>query len=144
MAEGSASVRVNVPPDQVFPYVADLETAPEWVPDLVSMKKVSDGEVGVGTRYAEVVQMGKSTADAELEVTAYEPHRLFAHKGQGGPSRFTGRFVMEPDGDGTKVTHQYTVTMTGFYRVLSPFVRGWVRKNAEEGLENLKKTLEQR
>lgn len=144
MAQGEIQLRVNRPPAEVFPFVGDLEKAPQWVPDLVSVTKVTEGGVRVGTRYDEVVKMGKSTAPAELEVTEYEPDRLFAHTGEGGPSRFTGRFLLEPDGEGTLITHSYSVKMTGLYKLLSPFVNSWVRKNGRAGMQNLKRIIESR
>ena len=142
MAEGSIEFRVAVPPEQVFALLGDLTRAPEWVPDLVSVEKLGSGPVGVGTRYHEVVKMGSQTSEAELEVTDYDPPRLFAHKGRGGPSTFTGRFVLEPDGDGTRVTHEYTVKLSGFAKLMTPFVVGWVRKNTEAASANVRRVLE--
>jgi len=56
---GTASLFVERSPEEVFAYVANLENAPDWVPDLVSVSKTSEGNVGVGTRYTEVVKMGE-------------------------------------------------------------------------------------
>ena len=130
-------------PEEAFDLVADLEKAPSWVPDLVSMNKVSDGEVGVGTRYAEVVQMGKNQGDAVLEITEYVAPRIFAFKGQGGPSRFTGRYVLEPAADGTAITHHYSVRLTGIMWLFSFVTNSWVRKNTAAGMENLKGLLDE-
>ena len=55
---GTASLFVERSPEEVFAYVANLENAPDWVPDLVSVTKTSEGEIGVGIRYTEVVKMG--------------------------------------------------------------------------------------
>ena len=140
--KGDFTIQVSKPPAEVFAYIADLENAPQWVPDLVSVTKVSAGVVGVGTRYDEVVRMGGKESTAELEVTEYEPDRTFAHKGQGGPAHFTGRFIVEPDKGGTRLRHEYTVEMTGFAKLMAPFANRWVKKNTEAGLENLKRKLE--
>jgi carbon monoxide dehydrogenase subunit G len=142
MAQGLLTFRVNKPPEAVFPFVGNLERAPEWVPDLLSMRKVSDGPVGVGTRYEETVRMGSKISDATLEVTEYDPPYTFAHIGQGGPSRFTARFVLKPDGHATIVTHEYTVSLTGMAKLLSPVINGWVRRNTEAGIDNLRRLIE--
>lgn len=142
MAQGTIEFRVDAPPEKVFALLGDLTRAPEWVPDLISVEKLGDGPVGVGTRYHEVVKMGSQTSEAELEVTDYDPPRLFAHKGRGGPSTFTGRFVMEPDGDGTRVTHEYTVQLSGFAKLMTPFITGWVRKNSEAAADNVRRLMD--
>ena len=139
--EGKVSFRVERPREEVFAYLADLEKAPEWVPDLVSVKKVTEGPVGVGTRYEEVVRTGSRMATAELEVTDHDPPRLFAHRGQGGPSHFTGRFELAQDGAGTLVTHHWSVRMSGVFKLMAPLASGWVRKNVDAGVENLRRRL---
>lgn len=142
MARGSLVFSVARPPSAVFELLADLERAPEWVPDLVSVEKTTPGPVGVGTRYSEVVQMGKQTSTAELEVTEYERDRVFAHDGEGGPSRFSARFTLKPEGDGTRVTHEYTVRLRGLFKLMTPFIMGWVRKNSQAATVELKRLLE--
>jgi carbon monoxide dehydrogenase subunit G len=142
MPEGLLTFRVNKPPDEVFPYVGNLERAPEWVPDLISMHKVGDEPVGVGTCYEETVKMGGKTSEATLEVTEFDPPYTIAHKGRGGPASFTGRFVLRPDGHATIVTHEYTVAISGIAWLLSPIIGGWVRRNAEAGIKNLKRLIE--
>ena len=140
--QGTVTVSVNAPPEVAFAYVADLENAPEWVNDLVSMQKTTDGDVGIGTRYTEVVQMGKQQSEAELEVTEYDPPRLFAHKGKGGPAEFTARFILHPEGSGTRIEHHYTVKMSGIFALFAPLTNRWVRKNTESGMETLKTLLD--
>jgi carbon monoxide dehydrogenase subunit G len=142
MTEGLLTFRVNKPPEAVFPFVGNLERAPEWVPDLLTMQKVGDEPVGVGTRYDETVRMGSKTSKATLEVTEYDPPYAFAHKGQGGPSHFTARFVLKPDGHATIVTHEYSVRITGMAKLLTPVISGWVRRNTETGIDNLKRLIE--
>jgi uncharacterized protein YndB with AHSA1/START domain len=141
MPAGTIVIHVPRPIEDVFAFVGDLETAPQWVPDLVSMRKVTEGSIGVGTRYVEMVQMGKQQEEAQLRVTQIEPPRLFAFEGEGGPSRFQVRYVLESDEGGTKLTHDYTMQMTGCFWIMTPFVHGWVKKNSRAGLDNLRKLL---
>ncbi len=141
MAEATIQFQVAKTPDEVFPFISDLEKAIDWVPDLISVEKVSEGEIAVGTLYQEFVRVGKKTGHATLVVTEFEPNRVFAHKGQGGPSRFTGRFLLEPHDGGTRITYDYSVKMTGFSRLLTPVVGRWIRKNSEAAIQNLQKAL---
>ena len=140
--EGKIEISVRAKPDEAFAYLANLENAPEWVPDLISVRQTSEGDVGVGTRYTETVQMGKQTHEAELEITEYDPSRVFAHKGQGSPAKFSARFVLKPDGDGTRIKHHFTVRMTGLYKIFAPLTNRWVRKNTEAAMKALKTILD--
>jgi carbon monoxide dehydrogenase subunit G len=142
MASGIFSIRLERPPTAVFPFVSNLERAPEWVPDLVSVTKQTPGDVGVGTRYSEVVRMGNNTGTGTLEIMEYEAPHSFMHKGESGPARFVARITLEPDGDGTLLTHEYTVRMKGLFRFLDPLIGGWVRRNTETSLKNLRRIID--
>jgi carbon monoxide dehydrogenase subunit G len=142
MATGVFTIRLERPPEAVFPLVANLERAPEWVPDLVSVTKQTPGAIGPGTRYSEVVRMGNNTGTGQLEVVEYEPPLNFMHKGESGPARFVGRFTLEPDGSGTLLTHEYTVKLKGLFRFLDPLIGGWVGRNAQAGLANLSRIID--
>ncbi|MEX0762125.1 MAG: SRPBCC family protein [Dehalococcoidia bacterium] len=141
MTEGTIKTTVNRTPDEVFAYLANVERAPEWVPDILEVEKLTDGPVGVGTRFHQKVRQGAVTADVTVEITEFEPGRLLAQKGEGGPASFTGRFTLQPDGDRTEITHEYTMQLSGMARMLAPVISQWVRKNTETSFTNLKRAL---
>lgn len=142
MADGAFSIRLSRSPVAVFALISNLERSPEWVPDLVSVTKQTEGAVGVGTRYSEVVRMGNATGTGKLEVIEYEAPQTFVVKGEAGPTRFVARFTLQADGEGTLLTHQYTVRLNGFLRLLDPLVGGWVRRKAETSLANLRSIID--
>src|SRR6266705_2744063 len=47
-----AEVDVKRPPEEVFDYCSDHSNEPEWNPMMKRIEKLTDGPVGVGTRYA--------------------------------------------------------------------------------------------
>jgi carbon monoxide dehydrogenase subunit G len=143
MPKGTLTVHIDRSPADVFAVVSDLPGSSAWVPDLVSVTQLGDGPVGVGTQYSEVVKMGDKEGEGHLVVTDFEPGRLFAHKGQGGPARFSCRFECHADGTGTRLVHHYTVSMGGMMKMMAPFLGSWVRKNSEAAMANLKRLLEE-
>ena len=52
------------------------------------------------------------------------------------------RFTLEADGDGTLLTHEYTVRMKGLFRLLDPLVAAWMRRNNETALANLRHLID--
>jgi len=137
MPAGSVSLTVKRPLDEVFAYVADFERAPEWITDLVRVEKLTPGDVGVGTRFTQVVSLGGQELEGTMEVRAYEPPHVYAYEGEGGPTRFTARFTLTPEGESTLIRHDYEVVLGGGLALMAPVVSGWLKKNSETALENL-------
>jgi len=42
------SVFINLPPEDIFAYVCDLENMVDWASTTVSIRKTSPGEIGAG------------------------------------------------------------------------------------------------
>ena len=139
MPSGSLSLTLQASPEAAFAVVSDLLRAPEWVPDLVSVTKVSDGPVGVGTRFTEVVQMGDKRGDGELWVTVFEP-KISSRKRM--ERAFGARFTIEPEGDGCRITHDYEVKLSGMARLMAPLMGKWVEKNSAHAMQDLKQLIE--
>ena len=142
MPQGSITFTVKKSPSEAFAYIADMENAPNWVPDLVSVEKATPGDVRVGTVFNEVVRMGDKEMAGSMEVTEYDPPRVYAHAGEGGPSKFSARFTFEADGEGTRVVHDYEVEVGGVLKLMSPVIGGWVKCNSERAVEELKRILD--
>ena len=142
MTEGELVFHVSRPPDAVWAVLVDLENAPDWVPDLVSVSKLTPGDVGVGTRYHEIIEMSGNRTEAELEITTFDPPRVIAYSGKGGPAEFATTFTLAPDGDGTKVTQVYSVQLKGMMRFMEPVIRGWMQTNNAVAVDKLTRLLE--
>ena len=56
-------------PEDVFDYLSDMGNEVRWNPDCVSMEQLTDGPVGVGTRFRAKWKQGPVVF---TEVTAYE------------------------------------------------------------------------
>ena len=67
--------------DAAFAYVADFARQAEWDPNTLSSRRIDDGELGVGARFALEVRMGRRTSVMEYRITEYAP------PGEGRPHR---------------------------------------------------------
>ena len=56
-------------PEDVFDYLSDMGNEVRWNPDCISMEQLTDGPVGVGTRFRAKWKQGPVVF---TEVTAYE------------------------------------------------------------------------
>ena len=62
-------------PDALFAYLADLECLPEWQSGVVSARRTSAGEMGVGATAHIARQLMGHRIEAPLTVSEYEPPR---------------------------------------------------------------------
>ena len=63
-------------PEDVFDYLSDLGNEVRWNPDCLSMEQLTDGPVGVGTRFRAKWKQGPVIF---AEVTAYERPRTWTY-----------------------------------------------------------------
>ena len=67
--------QIQAPPDAVYAALANPDGWHEWMPGLIRIERLTEGEFGVGTQWREVRKMfGKEAAEV-FEVSAVEPGR---------------------------------------------------------------------
>jgi len=141
MPSASRSITIRRSPDDVFAFVADGTTAPQWRPGVMDIALVSG--TAVGARYRQGVKgPGGRRVDADYEVTEFEPGRRLAFRAVAGPVRPTGAYELEAVPDGTQLTFSLAADL-GFPKSL--LMGGAVQKSmdAEVGsLTRLKALLE--
>jgi uncharacterized protein YndB with AHSA1/START domain len=107
-------VVIDAPIQRVWATLADVEGQPRWMRDLKSVRLLTPGPVGVGTRAeGEIRIFGIGVLDP-ITITAFDPPRRFAirHEGQ-----FNGEGVMElePGADGTTTIVRWHETIVPPY-----------------------------
>ena len=97
------SVLVPAPPAVVWAEVERIEDHPTWMADAVGVEFTSDERRGVGTRISVLTRIGPFRTTDEMEFTEWIPPRAMGVSHQ-GLFTGTGRFTLEPHGDGTRFT----------------------------------------
>ena len=135
MPAASRTVMISRPPSDVFAFVADGTTAPQWRPGVLDVALVSGS--GAGARYRQgLAGPGGRRVDADYEVTAYEPGRRIAFRTVAGPVRPTGEYRFEETPDGTKLTFSITADL-GFPKSL--LMGGAVQRSMDGAMASLDK-----
>src|SRR5205085_12143675 len=106
------SVEIARPVHEVWEYLIDPENVPEWQASALSSHQISDGEMCVGTHLQDERRFLGRRARSEVEVTEFEPERLFTLHGILGPVWVTVRHHLEQRCDGTHL-QIVAVTDTG-------------------------------
>jgi hypothetical protein len=98
---------------------------------------------GVGTIYDCELKLPGQSAKSKFEITEYEVNKKIAFEGEAaGPAKPKGSFLFEPVQGSTKLTLLPRPEFRGLFKLLEPMMAGYVRKQNEEHLANLKTLLE--
>lgn len=99
-----ADVKVDVPVERAFEYLADLTREPAWMTDVEEVRKTSRGPVRKGSRYWEVPRAGAGQVERELTVEEIVPNRLIRVRAGSVPFGTREEFSVEPTPDGKGTT----------------------------------------
>jgi carbon monoxide dehydrogenase subunit G len=144
MARAAASVVVERPPEEVFAFLSDPDTLPEWQASALEARQESPGAMTTGTRIKEVRKFLGRRMETVVEVTAYEPGRQFSLKVASGPIPFQVRQNLHPVEGGTKIDVVIEGEPGGFFKLAEPLVVRAVGRELENNLATLKDVLESR
>ena len=138
------SIEIKVPADQVFAYVSDVTTHPEWVKWTKEAEVTSVGQTGVGATSAGVMQVGPKKEEVETLVTEYKEGQFITRRNTRG-LEMTDRMSVLPFGDGAKVAWSidYKPPMGGLGKLMNTlFMEPLFDQLMADSLTNLKDRLE--
>jgi uncharacterized protein YndB with AHSA1/START domain len=140
MPEATNTVQIGRPPAEVFAFLADGETGPQWRSGVLDVR-LRSGQ-GVGAIYEQGVKgpFGRRVP-ADYEVTAYEPDSLLAFRAIAGPVRPEGSYELAPADSGTRVTFTLRCTPAGLAKLMTPMVAKTMRSEVAQ-LDRLRDVLE--
>lgn len=135
MAVIETSVRVDKPVEQVWAFITDVQ----------NQKKLSSYITGIelneplqmGTRYKiETTSMGMKNVTTN-EVVAFEPNKKLGVKTLAAPpaSDVTNTYMLEPDGDGTKLTLLMDATLVPAGMPSMPAMEDMMKTQMKAGLD---------
>ena len=135
------SVQISCPVDKVFAYTTDPNSWPKWQP-FPAVKKTSPGPMGIGSTTKGTIRMMGLTMKWTAEVTEFEPNSKFGKNIKSGPINIREHNTYAPQGESTKITIIYDITLGAIMKPLSPVFVSSMRKTLEKALQDLKANLE--
>jgi uncharacterized protein YndB with AHSA1/START domain len=132
MPTAISTVVIRKSPEKVFDYLADITRHGEWSPKAYKATALTDGPVGVGSKYRSVGWLpGDANHENEVEVTAYERPRRFSFTAMDRGQAFKSDFTLTPTDSGTKVERVTVMPKPpGFVGVVFPVFFSLVVKPA--------------
>ena len=129
-------------PKKVFHFITASENAPKVASSDVSMVKLTEGKVGVGTRYRETRLMNGKEQSTELEVVGYEPNHRYAMKNLTEGIETIYHYNFKPEKDGTQVNLICEIKAGGIKKLMLPLVASILKKEDGDHLQRLKQAME--
>lgn len=130
--------------DAAFAYVADFTTAAEWDPGILESRAVDAGEPRVGSRYDVVSDFRGRRVPLRYEIRELEASRRIVIHGEADKAVSDDVILLEPAGEGTRVTYEAELRMKGAWRLAEPFLGGTFAEMGRAALAGLKAELDRR
>jgi uncharacterized protein YndB with AHSA1/START domain len=144
MIEFTIETEIERAASEVFAYVTDPDKLHTWQTNTVSAVQEGDGPFGLGTRIREVHRApgGKQLASL-VEVSEYEPDRVFGLRMVEGSLPIHARISLEPTTDGgTEMSFTAHGRLEGPIRLLQPVLARTLRKQFAADTATLKRMME--
>ncbi|MDX1435188.1 MAG: SRPBCC family protein [Anaerolineales bacterium] len=142
MAGFESKTVINRPIDEVFAIISDPTQGVNLVDNIIKCEKISDGPVGVGTRFMETRLMGGQEAQAELVIRAYNPPNQVTIGSDAEGVTANYHYKLAASGDGTEVHWECELQAVGLRRMMLPMLAGIMKIQDGDHLDKVKTALE--
>lgn len=120
---------IAAPPERVFAASSNIPQWAEVVPAITKIEMLTDGPVGVGTRFRETRVMFGREATETMEVLEFEPPRRYLLGAESHGARYRTELRFEPDGEGTRMVFDFTgVPLTFMAKVMGFVMKPMLKK----------------
>jgi hypothetical protein len=143
MANISGEILINRPVEQVFDFVADQRNEPIYNPRMLRSEKITEGPIGVGTRFRATARSRRRPFEMLIEVTEYQRARRFGSRTTMSAVDIDGGLTFEPVAGATRMAWSWRVRPSGSLRLLGPLVARLGRRQEQRIWTGLKNRLEE-
>jgi uncharacterized protein YndB with AHSA1/START domain len=133
------AVEIRRSPDEVFDYCTDLRREPEWNPRTRRIEKLTDGPIGVGTRYqGEWIRGDPMT----IELVRFQRPTTWASVGRSRRLVATSQGQVAKRPGGARLVIRTELQPQGALRFLLPVLGPIMRRREHRNLRAIKTALE--
>jgi hypothetical protein len=138
--------RIAAPAERVFAIASDLDGWPKAIPAITRIERLTEGPVGVGTRFKETRVMFGREATEEMTFTLFEPPHRYRLEAVSCGAHFESTFRFVPIDGGTDVEFSMESRAVSFFaKLMKPLVylmSGPMKKCLQADLDALKSAAE--
>ena len=143
MPQGEASITIHAPVEEVFAYLEDPLTNPEWLPGMVAVKDVMTTEDRIGSSYKWVYKMAGIQFEGKSTTLEFEPGQRLVVNSEGGiVSTWTWTFAAHNDGTKLDVVVDYKVPVPVLGKLAEALVHRQNQREVDLAMLNIKARME--
>lgn len=144
-AVDNATIRLSLiidrPVDEVFAFVSDARNVLEWLPVAVERRKITEGPIGVGTRFEATDRMAGRLITHTQEIVAFEQDQRVTTR-LSEPWNGDYEIRVEPIDGGTLLSVDSASRPSGLFRLASLMPASVMQGQFEQDYARLKDRLE--
>ena len=138
MTTFETGIEIDRSPEEVFDFMSDLRSERSWNPAVETIEKITDGPVGVGTRYK-----AKWKRSPEVIVECPRDDRPHGWTNiDGGSLEIESVFTLVPTRSGTRLTNEFTVRPHGLTTLFFPIIVTAMRRRFRTNMMELRRPIE--
>jgi uncharacterized protein YndB with AHSA1/START domain len=141
--DATVETRIARPRDEVARFAMDPSNDTRWILALDSVRKLTDGDVGVGTRVERVANFRGKRIVYVNEISEYEPPKRLVMRSVEAPFPMTVTYEFDADDGGTLARIHTGGDADGFYALAAPVLSRMVARGVRRDLAALKKLMEE-
>jgi carbon monoxide dehydrogenase subunit G len=110
----------------VFAFVTDLRNDAQYVPELEAVEKITDGSIGVGTRFLSRMRLPNGVFEGVEEITEYQPPNQMASHIVTAMRPNLGVLTFEAIPEGTRLKYRFDTEIVYSSALLNQGLMRWV------------------
>jgi hypothetical protein len=142
VAHAENSIEINASAAKVFAFLADGSNNPKWRPSVLKVEAPA-GPPALGSIYKQTLKgPGGRAIAGDYKITDFDPNTTLAFAVITGPARPTGRFMIVPQTNSTRVTFILDYPLTGLKKLIMDKAVTTTMQSEVANLAQLKAVLE--
>ncbi|WP_448809698.1 SRPBCC family protein [Agromyces bauzanensis] len=143
MTRVRGSIEIARPVEEVFDFVADQRNEVLYNPQMTHCTKVTEGRIGVGTRFHATILSRGEPVEVDIECTGSDRPRSIASRSVLVGSVVTGQVAFSSIPSGTVFSWDWDVSVSGAARFAGPLIGVLGRRQERRIWTGLKRLLEE-
>lgn len=141
MARYIDAIDTPVPIEQAFDYLADFSRTAEWDPGVASAKRLSAGEIQVGSRFLVNTSVFGTVLKLEFEIIEFDRPSRLVFTGGDGTIESTDEITFVSKPGGTRITYEARLKLTGFRQFADPVLHLLFQRVGQVAVRGLRERL---
>lgn len=143
MAHSFNRLHARQSPEVAFDFISDFRHASLWDPRTESVRKLTDGPIGRGTRFLLRAKLGPVRLDFPYEIVEYDRPSLVVFAGRTSFFDYRERVTFAPAGSGTTIAWDAHMKLRSLLWLGNPILALVYQRIGDDATGGIQRALDQ-